>query len=331
MHVCHNAINLFQFFLVTQNQSTVYRGRFAPSPTGPLHFGSLVAAVGSYLDARANQGEWRVRIENIDAPREVPGASRDILMVLEKLGMHWDGEVVYQHERHALYREALAMLEQQYLTYACTCSRKEIADSSIMGIEGPVYPGTCRDTAQRPHSPHRQNKQNRQSAIRVRTDSQPVAFTDPVQGHVLQRIGKDIGDFVLHRADGIFAYQLAVVVDDAAQAITHVVRGADLLNSTPRQIYLQRLLGYTTPAYMHLPVVTNTRGEKLSKQTFAAPVTQFNVLFQLVSALRFLGQNPPGDLLDSGLETFWHWAIRHWNPANITATGKTAGLHHIST
>ena len=298
--------------------STTYRGRFAPSPTGPLHFGSLVAAVGSYLDARANQGEWLVRIENIDAPREAPGASRDILTLLEKLGMHWDGEVVYQRERHALYREALAMLEKQKLIYACTCSRKEIADSSIIGIEGPVYPGTCRNAQNYPHRPH---LQNRQSAIRVRTNNQPIVFIDPVQGYVEQRISKDIGDFVLHRADGIFAYQLAVVVDDAEQAITHVVRGADLLNSTPRQIYLQQLLGYVTPAYLHLPVVTNAKGEKLSKQTFAAPVTQFNVLFQLVSALRFLGQEPPAELLDSSLETFWQWAIAHWNPANITATG----------
>jgi len=288
--------------IVTQSKSTAYRGRFAPSPTGPLHFGSLVAAVGSYLDARANQGEWLVRIENIDTPREAPGASRDILTLLEKLGMYWDGEVVYQHERHALYREALTILEKQGLTYACTCSRKEIADSSIIGIEGPVYPGTCRNTPQHPQSPH---QQNRQSAIRIRTNGQPLAFTDPVQGDVQQRIDKAIGDFVLHRADGIFAYQLAVVVDDAAQAITHVVRGADLLNSTPRQIYLQQLLGYFTPAYMHLPVVTNAKGEKLSKQTFAAPVAQFNVLFQLVSALRFLGQNPPEELLDGNLETFW--------------------------
>lgn len=298
--------------------STTYRGRFAPSPTGPLHFGSLVAAVGSYLDARANQGEWLVRIENIDAPREAPGASRDILTLLEKLGMRWDGEVVYQRERHALYREALAMLEKQKLIYACTCSRKEIADSSIIGIEGPVYPGTCRNAPRHGHSPHQHGRQN---AIRLRTDNQPIVFTDPVQGYVEQRINTDIGDFVLHRADGIFAYQLAVVVDDAEQAITHVVRGADLLNSTPRQIYLQQLLGYATPAYLHLPVVTNAKGEKLSKQTFAAPVTQFNVLFQLVSALRFLGQEPPDELLDSSLETFWQWAIVHWNPANITATG----------
>jgi len=303
---------------VTQSKSTTYRGRFAPSPTGPLHFGSLVAAVGSYLDARANQGEWLVRIENIDTPREAPGASRDILTLLEKLGMHWDDEVVYQRERHALYREALTILETKNLTYACTCSRKEIADSSIISIDGPVYPGTCRDAPKYLHPPH---QQNRRSAIRIRTDGQPLAFTDPVQGYVEQQIGKDIGDFVLHRADGIFAYQLAVVVDDAAQAITHVVRGADLLNSTPRQIYLQQLLGYTTPAYMHLPVVTNVKGEKLSKQTFAAPVAQFNVLFQLVSALRFLGQNPPDELLDGNLETFWQWAIAHWNPENITATG----------
>ena len=301
---------------MTQQNATVYRGRFAPSPTGPLHFGSLVTAVGSYLDAKARQGQWLVRIEDLDPQREVPHAARDMLLLLEQLGLHWDGEVVYQSRRHALYRAALAALAQHNQTYHCSCSRKEIADSSIMGVEGPVYPGTCRDAATRSQSP-----QNKHNAVRVKTTAQPITLADPVQGLVTHHLSRDIGDFVLHRADGAFAYQLAVVVDDAEQAITHVVRGADLLNSTPRQIHLQQLLGYPTPAYMHLPIVTNRQGKKLSKQTLAAPVAQFNVLFQLVAALRFLGQDPPDELQASNLDTFWQWAIANWKPENITATG----------
>lgn len=303
---------------MTRNQKNSYRGRFAPSPTGPLHFGSLVTAVGSYLDAKTNQGEWLVRIEDLDPPREVKGAARNILMLLEKMRMYWDGEVVYQSQRHALYREALSILEKQNLTYFCTCSRKEITDSSIMGIEGPVYPGTCRDTSTRPSL---KPKQKGQPAVRIKTGDQSVGLNDPVQGVIVQHIGNDIGDFVLHRSDGAFAYQLAVVVDDAEQAITHIVRGADLLNSTPRQIFLQNLLGYATPVYMHLPIVTNAKGEKLSKQTLATPVEQNNVSLQLFAALRFLGQNPPDSLLDCNLDSFWQWAIAHWNPSNISATG----------
>ncbi len=297
---------------------TNYRGRFAPSPSGPLHFGSLVTAVGSYLDARSHNGEWLVRIEDLDPPREVPGASRDILMLLEKLGMTWDGEVVYQSRRHDLYRAVLSQLAAQKLTYPCFCSRKEIADSALTGIGGLVYPGTCRYAGTNSRN---NDKQRKQSAVRVKTDRRVIAVNDRVQQLRSQQIDTDIGDFVLHRADGVFAYQLAVVADDAEQIITHVVRGADLLDSTPRQVFLQQLLGYATPDYMHLPVVTNARGEKLSKQTFAAPVGQINVLFQLVAALKFLGQNPPDDLPESNLETFWQWAIAHWNAANIPSTG----------
>lgn len=298
--------------------SQVYRGRFAPSPTGPLHFGSLVTAVGSYLDAKSHDGKWLVRIEDLDSSREVPGASRDILVLLEQLGMEWDGGVVYQSRRHELYRAALSELQKKALVYVCTCSRKEIADSAMPGICGPVYPGTCRNTSK---NAAEQNKRKRQGALRVKTDQRTIALTDRVRGILSQQIGKDIGDFVLHRADAVFAYQFAVVVDDAEQNITHVVRGADLLDSTPRQIYLQQLLGFPTPDYMHLPIVTNAKGEKLSKQTFAAPVSRFDVLFQLVAALKFLGQNPPEELLDSDLNTFWQWAIQHWNISDITSTG----------
>ncbi|SER77808.1 glutamyl-Q tRNA(Asp) synthetase [Nitrosomonas sp. Nm51] len=299
--------------LDTFSNSSVYRGRFAPSPTGPLHFGSLVTAVGSYLDARSHNGEWRVRIEDLDPPREVPGAARDMLVLLEKLGMEWDGEVVYQSQRHDLYRAALAQLKKETLIYPCFCSRKEVAASKLTGIDGPIYPGTCRKARDNGQN----NQQQKRSAMRVTTDNRRIKLVDRVQGFLSQRIGQDIGDFTLRRTDGVFAYQLAVVVDDADQHITHVVRGSDLLDSTPRQIFLQQLLKYPVPVYMHLPLATNRRGEKLSKQTFAAPVSQFDVLSQLVAALRFLGQNPPQALHDSNLETFWQWAVQHWRTDRI--------------
>jgi glutamyl-Q tRNA(Asp) synthetase len=286
-----------------------YRGRFAPSPTGPLHFGSLVAAVGSYLAARSRQGEWLVRIENLDPPREVAGAAREILATLEALGMEWDGEVIYQSRRNEVYQAALAALEQQGLLYPCTCSRKEIADSSISGIDGPVYPGTCRGGLPADRSST--------TALRVLTHDDPIEFRDVLRGPIRQQLASATGDFVLRRADGIYAYQLAVVADDAAQGVTHVVRGVDLLDSTPRQIYLQQLLGYPTPAYMHLPVVTNAQGEKLSKQTQAVAVDISRPVAQLVEAVRFLGQTPPVELAESNVASFWQWALENWSPQQI--------------
>jgi glutamyl-Q tRNA(Asp) synthetase len=289
----------------------VYRGRFAPSPTGPLHFGSLVTAVGSYLEAKSRGGEWLVRIENVDSAREIPGTSGEILNTLDLLGMEWDGPVVYQERRQDAYHEALAALERQNLIYRCSCSRKEIADSSVLGIEGPVYPGTCRRHKREPEF---------SGAWRLRTSNDLIEFEDAVQGIRQQRIQRDVGDFVICRADGVFAYQLAVVVDDAEQGITHVVRGGDLLNSTPRQIYLQKLLGYSTPSYMHLPVVINTRGEKLSKQTYAAPVDTLHPVLQLVKTIQFLGQAPPPEVSGSNLASFWMWAIENWNREVIPKT-----------
>ena len=284
-----------------------YIGRFAPSPTGPLHFGSLVAAVGSYLEAKTHGGEWFVRIEDVDTPRKVSGASSDILRTLEQLGMKWDGEVVYQSQRSAFYQEAIHSLTALDLTYTCICTRKEILDSSIMGIIGPIYPGTCR---------HAQTNQ-KPSARRLRTNDNPIGFEDAVQGRVEQRLESNTGDFVLRRADGVFAYQLAVVVDDAKQKITHVVRGEDLLDSTPRQIYLQQLLGYSVPHYMHLPVVTNRNGNKLSKQTRAMPLDISKAVPQLVAALNFLGQRPPADLDKGNISVFWQWALENWQVAQI--------------
>lgn len=281
-----------------------YCGRFAPSPTGPLHFGSLVAAVGSYLDAKHHRGKWLVRIEDIDTPRTLPGAAETILRTLEALGMEWDETVVYQSRRTHLYQEALHELARQGFVYPCTCSRKEIADSSIAGIGGPIYPGTCR------RNPIAKDKAH---ALRLCTNDEAIAFRDRAIGSYTQHPARDVGDFVLRRADGIYAYQLAVVVDDAEQRITHIVRGADLLDSTPRQIYLQRLLGYSIPQYMHLPVVTNAAGEKLSKQTNAAAIDLKQALPQLVEALRFLGQNPPPELLQGKIADFWLWSQQNWH------------------
>ncbi|MDQ3186481.1 MAG: tRNA glutamyl-Q(34) synthetase GluQRS [Pseudomonadota bacterium] len=287
----------------------IYRGRFAPSPTGALHFGSLVAAVGSYLEAKSRHGKWLVRIENLDQSRETPGASTEILSTLEAFGMEWDGEVIYQSRRNTAYQAALALLEKRNLIYPCVCSRKEIADSSIVGLDGPIYPGTCRGSFANEEHP---------GARRVRTDNKLVEFQDGLRGWVRQRLENDIGDFVLRRADGVFAYQLAVVVDDAEQGITHVVRGEDLLSSTSRQVYLQQLLGYATPAYLHLPVVVNANGEKLSKQTHATPVATADPISQLIMAIRFLGQVLPAELIESDLASFWKWVTENWRTEMIS-------------
>ena len=270
--------------------------------------GSLVAAVGSYVEAKIHNGEWLLRIENLDPLREAPGASAEILKVLEALGMEWDGSIIYQSQRGEAYQAALARLEKKHFIYPCSCSRKEILDSTIRGIEGPVYPGTCQKSIQRQTSP---------AAWRVRTDNRPIEFIDALQGPVRQQLQHDIGDFILRRSDGIFAYQLAVVVDDAEQGVTHVVRGEDLLNSTPRQIYLQQLLNFSTPYYFHLPVVVNVRGEKLSKQTRAAPINAYTPVPQLMMVLRLLGQDPPGELVDADIASFWKWTVENWQPAKI--------------
>lgn len=288
-----------------------YRGRFAPSPTGPLHFGSLVAAVGSYLQAKTNGGEWLVRMEDIDTPRNVPGAADEILRTLAAFGLEWDCEVVYQSQRLHIYRVALESLAAQGATFVCTCSRREIADSSLIGIEGPIYPGTCRNGATSPRAAQ---------AIRVRVDDVKIAFTDLIQGSIAQNLAVEIGDFVLRRADDIIAYQLAVVVDDADQGITEIIRGADLLASTPRQIFLQRLLGYPTPRYGHLPIATNGDGEKLSKQTLAQPIDIDNAAILLFDALQFLGQSPLAELRQSSQKPLWDWALGHWSLANVPGT-----------
>lgn len=281
----------------------MYRGRFAPSPTGPLHFGSLIAAVASYLEARSRHGQWLVRMEDLDRPREMPGAAAGILQALEAFNFEWDGAIMHQSRREPAYAAALEKLKAAGLVYACACSRREIADSAVHGIDGLVYPGTCRQGL----PPGKTAR-----AWRITVDDAALAFDDAVQGRIAQNLQRDIGDFVLKRADGLYAYQLAVVVDDAEQGITHVVRGADLLDSTPRQIYLQQRLGLPTPAYAHVPVAANLAGEKLSKQTLAAALDVQNPVPQLWQALQFLGQRPEPALRQAGLADLWRWAQTHW-------------------
>lgn len=286
----------------------MYRGRFAPSPTGPLHFGSLVAALGSYLEARARGGEWHVRIEDLDPPRVVPGAADEILTTLEACRLQWDGTVEYQSTRADAYHAALHALRRAGHVYPCACSRREIADSGAAGIEGHVYPGTCRNGIA---------ADRKARAWRVRTDGASVAFEDGLQGRIEQDLERQIGDFVLYRSDGVFAYQLAVIIDDAEQGMTHIVRGADLLDSTPRQIHLQRLLGLPLPHYVHFPVAVNARGEKLSKQTLAPAIARGNVAPSLVDALRFLGQAPPAHLRSEQPGAIRDWAVDNWKLESV--------------
>lgn len=292
-----------------------YIGRFAPSPTGPLHFGSLVAAVASYCDAKAHKGKWLLRIEDIDRPREIAGAKDTILQQLDAFGFEWDADVVLQSQRNALYLRALHVLQNQALIYPCTCTRKEIADSShLIGIDGFIYPKTCLKQSIKRHT---------NSSLRIKVNSPEISFQDRIQGLIIQDIQNEVGDFVLKRADGLFTYQLAVVVDDSEQGVTHVVRGADLLNSTPRQIYLQQQLSLRIPQYAHIPVVRNSAGEKLSKQTLASSINTATAKEQICQALKFLGQNPPEDLQSANLADIWQWAINNWQISLCAAQNST--------
>jgi glutamyl-Q tRNA(Asp) synthetase len=288
-----------------------YIGRFAPSPTGPLHIGSLVAAMASYLDAKAHHGQWLVRIEDVDGDRNVPGADEHILASLRRCGMLWDGEVTWQSRRTALYQRALEQLGD--LVYPCGCSRKEIADSqlSLTGRQAQalIYPGTCR---------HGLAPGKSARALRLKVPQSPhcvVAFDDRWAGHVGQDLTDEVGDFVVKRADGFWAYQLAVVVDDGEQGVTDIVRGADLLDSTPRQLYLQQVLGLPRPAYLHVPVVVNALGEKLSKQTGAqafdnGAAPQLLLRDAMLPAARFLGLEIPAAA--PTIADFWRLAVPAW-------------------
>jgi glutamyl-Q tRNA(Asp) synthetase len=294
-----------------------YVGRFAPSPTGPLHFGSLVAALGSCLDARAHGGRWLLRMEDVDEPRCSRPAADDILRTLDVCGFEWDGAVMVQSERKTRYREVLEGLKQTGLVYPCSCTRRELADSALAPDGAAIYPGTCRHGLPPGRSPR---------AWRLRVDASPVCFDDAVQGRNCQGLACEVGDFVLLRADGYFAYQLAVVVDDADQGVTHVVRGADLLDSTPRQIFLQRCLGLPTPAYAHLPVAVNAAGEKLSKQTLAQAIDVNAPVPALVAAMRFLGQEVPPEARRVTTADFWAWAKSVWSLERVPRQRSLAAI-----
>ena len=273
-------------------------GRFAPSPTGSLHFGSLVSAVGSYLEAKCPDGRWLLRIEDIDPPREVAGSSDEIIGDLRRLGMLADEPVLYQSSRAGAYQTAVDLLLEKGLAYPCACSRKDLPSSGI-------YPGTCRNGIPK-------GKVSR--AVRFRVDTSVCEFDDTLQGLICESTASACGDFVIHRADGLYAYQLAVVIDDHFQGITQIVRGADLLDSTCRQIFLQKALGMVTPEYMHLPVATSTDGKKLSKRNQADPVNHHDPAFTVHQALCFLGQSPPTKL---SLDALWRWALEHWDNSLI--------------
>ena len=278
-----------------------YIGRFAPTPSGHLHFGSLVAALASYLDARHVGGRWLVRMEDLDPPREMPGAQDAILRALEIYGLHWDGEIIRQSERQAAYAAVIERLLQQGLAYACDCSRKQLE-----GHHG-IYPGTCRNRQLPPDD----------AAIRLRVPELDYHFCDRVQGKYRQHLGREVGDFVIRRRDGLYAYQLAVVLDDAWQGITDIVRGADLLDSTPRQLYLQELLGLPQPRYLHVPLIIQPDGHKLGKSYRSPPLPADQAPALLVRALRALGQQPPEALVACSTDEVLGWAISHWDALRI--------------
>ncbi len=294
-----------------------YIGRFAPSPTGPLHQGSLVAAVASFLDARAAGGRWLVRMEDLDRPRCEPGAADTILRQLEAYGLAWDGDVLVQSQRDEAYAAALDALKAQGAVYPCACARSQLADAP-RNHEGEIlYRGTCRNGLP-------------SGAVarswRVRVLDVSTHFHDRIHGDLQQNLAHDVGDFIVRRADGLFAYQLAVVVDDAFQCVTHVVRGADLLWNTPRQIYLQTLLGLPTPAYAHIPLVTNAAGQKLSKQTLAPALPQTGRGAVLAQTLAVLGHTLPADLAGAAPAELLAWASAHWCIENVPVQPVVAKL-----
>jgi glutamyl-Q tRNA(Asp) synthetase len=284
--------------------NTSYVGRFAPTPSGLLHFGSLVAALASFLDARARRGRWLVRMEDLDPPREVPGAADLILRTLDTYGLHWDGPVEYQSSRHEAYAAITERLLSHGLAYACTCSRKTLEPYAG------VYPGLCREAQ---HG-------TADAAIRIRVPVLRYAFEDRIQGTVSQHLAADVGDFIIRRRDGLHAYQLAVVLDDAWQGVTDVVRGADLLDSTPRQLYLQELLGLARPSYLHVPLLVQPHGNKLGKSYRSAPLDSHQAPALLCRALRTLGQEPPSELAHASTEQVVQWGVDHWDASRIPRT-----------
>ena len=293
----------------SQDTPKSYRGRFAPSPSGSLHFGSLIAATASYLDAKAHQGKWLLRIEDVDTPRVRSGAIQSILNILEVYGFEWDEDVLYQSQRFEAYQSELNRLIDSQLVYPCSCSRKSLNKIAKFGASGLIYPNLCRKELY--------NSESSLRTYRLLTDDRPISFIDRIEGLQTQCIESEVGDFALKRSDGIFTYQLAVVVDDEYQGITDVVRGKDLLDNTARQLYLQQLLGYSTPRYLHFPTMLDQSGKKLSKQNHAPEIQKEDRLFNIHKCLQFLGQKPPPiDDFDS-VESLWRWAIANWEYKKI--------------
>ncbi len=290
-------------------------GRFAPSPSGALHAGSLLAAVGSYLAARRVGGRWLLRIDDLDPPRVVPGAIDAILRSLQAHGLLWDGEVLYQSRRGEAYRAALERLRAAGLTYPCACTRRELAAIARAGVDGPVYPGTCRAGLASGHTAR---------ALRLRVPDADFGFHDAVQGGYAHNLARSVGDFVLQRADGLIAYQLAAVVDDAFQGVTQVVRGVDLLASTPRQIYLQQCLGLPQPDYAHLPLLVDRHGLKLGKQTGAGPLDDTRASDNLWQVLTALALPPLPELRGSPPAELLRWAVAHWEPIRLVGQAAVA-------
>ena len=294
----------------TSGDNAPYVGRFAPSPSGPLHFGSLLAAVASYAEARTRGGQWLLRIEDIDPPREQAGADRLIIDALEAYGFEWDGTVTYQSTFTRHHEQLVDKLLADGRAYPCSCSRRDLADAR-RGPLGAIYPGTCRDGCA-----------SDDVAIRVRTTNDPISFTDRLQGDIVQHLETESGDFVIRRRDGLIAYHLAVVVDDFDQGITEIVRGIDLLDSTPRHIWLQRLLGFPTPAYMHIPGAVNAEGQKLSKLTGAPGIDTSVAARVLHKAFEVLRQSPPANLVTAPPATQWQWALEAWNATPLSGVSS---------
>ncbi len=286
---------------LTANTSR-YIGRFAPSPTGELHQGSLLTAVASYLDARQANGQWLVRMEDLDPPREQAGAATSILKTLEAHGLHWDQSVVYQSQRQTIYTEHLAELLAKDLCYPCDCNRQRLKSLT-------AYDGQCRQ-----HPP--QGSQPVATRVKLEPDSE-INFDDLFQGHQYQHLNLEIGDFVIHRKDGLFAYQLAVVVDDIDQGVTHIVRGIDLMSSTARQLYLFQRFHAASPVYGHLPVIVNSQGQKLSKQTFAEPLSIARASENLWLSLARLGLEPPPALQKENCKTLLNWGVQNWQRSKV--------------
>ncbi|MAD91254.1 MAG: tRNA glutamyl-Q(34) synthetase GluQRS [Gammaproteobacteria bacterium] len=282
------------------SETSPYIGRFAPSPTGPLHFGSLVTAVASYLQARSKKGRWLLRIEDIDPPRQQKHAAELIVRTMENYGFEWYGSVIYQSKNYKSHKDALNILIERSMAYPCICTRKDMANSKV-GPLGAIYSGSCRN---------QRNASN--NAYRILTNNKEVEFYDQIHGRYSQKLECESGDFIVLRRDGLIAYNLAVIVDDEIQGISEVVRGYDLLSSTPRQVWLQKLLNYNTPRYSHIPIITYKNGSKLSKLNGSTAISEIHITETIYSALKHLNQNPPKELASAPLLDVWSWAIKNW-------------------